>query len=483
MTYPSGNTNLDSLIPKTAFGEVSTAEPAPLFQVSAQYGIRNDVLTINLGGSTSAVDGNFVASTGVGASNVSAIVTKREAQYKAGQGLIARFTAIFTEGVIDSEQQAGFINSESAFAFGYQGEDYGIIHGRDGALEQQELTITTPAGGSETATVTIDGVAYSVSLTSGTVEHNAYEIAASLKAQNPTYNFTSNGAVVVALARLPDFGGGSFLFSSGSAAGSWVSITSGVMPTVEFTKKNNWNVRPDIDIDPSFGNVYLIRVQYLGYGGIRFYIEEKESADLVLVHVIQYANSNLVPSVNNPIFRIGWAARNAGNTTDVVVKGASCGAFNEGKVTYDNESSGVCHTQLSVGTTRTNVLTLRNRLTYQDIANRAEIIPRSLILATDTTKTAVYEVVVEPEVAPGDSLLFQYLDEPNSLMEYATNSVAITGGRVVACIPVQAGQPFPFDIESIVRFHPPNTTFSIASKVSQGASSAMDVSANWIDDL
>jgi hypothetical protein len=141
----SNNVSQDLML--TAFGEQAVAMDTPVMQVTAQYGLLSEVLTANIGGTTTASDSNFVASTGTGANNVSAIVTTRQAQYKAGQGLKAKFTAFFTAGKANSTQQAGFINSEAAFAFGYNGTEFGILHARDGELENQALTITTPAGG------------------------------------------------------------------------------------------------------------------------------------------------------------------------------------------------------------------------------------------------------------------------------------------------------------------------------------------------
>ena len=192
----------------TAFGELLTASLTPLVQVTAQYGLLDDVLVAVAGGTASTIDSKFVVSTGVGANNVAAIVSNKEAQYKAGQGLSCRITALFTQGVTNSSQQAGFITSESAFGFGYNGTEYGIVHARDGELENQELTISTGATSANAATITVDGVAYVVPLTIGTPQNTAYEIEVSLNAQVPGYNFTSNSGVVVALALLPDFGSG-----------------------------------------------------------------------------------------------------------------------------------------------------------------------------------------------------------------------------------------------------------------------------------
>ena len=466
-----------------AFGSLSTFNDTPLVQITAQYGLLDDVLVAASGGTVTTADSKFIASTGVGANNVAAIISAREAQYRAGQGLTCRLTSIFTAGVANSAQQAGFITSESAFAFGYNGADFGILHAKDGALEQQVLTITSGAGGSENATVTIDGTPYVVPITAGTPQRNAYEIAINLDAAVPVFGFTSNGDTVICLGQLPDFGAGSFAFSSATAVAAWVEVQAATLPTEVWVNKADWNVNPDINIDPTLGNVYQIQVQYLGFGGIRFYVENPETAELEVVHIIKYANSATVPSVTNPIFRVGWACRNTGNTSDIVVSGASGSAFIEGVIVLDGKPRGDCHTQLAVGTTRTNIQTIRNRRTFNGTANRAEMVLQTLSLATDTSKVAFFELVVNPEVAPADFLSFSYFDEATSLLEEATDNVAITGGDVVACYSVVAGSSPIIDLTKIFRGLSPGDTLSIAADVSSGAAAEMDISLVWKDDL
>ena len=254
---------------------------------------------------------------------------------------------------------------------------------------------------------------------------------------------------MTALAQLPDFGGGSFIYDAadtGSSA-SWVEIKSGTIPVEEWVKKEDWNINPNIEIDPTKGNVFQIQLQYLGFGGIKFYVEDRETANYELVHVIQYANTQTVPSVDNPIFRVGWAVRNKGNTSDIVLQGASGAAFIEGSVVYDGSAKGICNNNPSVGTTRLNVLALRNRISFNETANRAEIIPLLVSLATDTTKTAVFDVLLEPTVPVGEFLDWQYFDESLSLMENAINPVEITGGESIACFLVRANSSLLIDMQ------------------------------------
>jgi len=483
MVYHMSNIlNKQQEIMTTAFGEASVAEARPVLQITGQYGLRDDVLVAALGGTGITQDSKFVISTGTGVNNVSAIVSNREATYRAGQGLLARFTALFTADTPNSKQFAGFITSESGFTFGYNGDEFGIAHSTGGSLELQELQITSSGTGN--VDITVDGNIYTVTLTSGTVQHNAYEIAAYLGDNVPGYNASSTDDTVSILAQLPDLGVGAFTYNalaSGSAA-TFTEIESGVIMQDVWTPKSEWNVNPNIDIDPSLGNVYQIQLQYLGFGGIRFFIENPETAAFELVHIIRYANTSTMPSVKNPIFRIGWAARNIGNTTNVVVQGASAAIFIEGDIVYDGRQKGSCHTAVNIGTTRTNILAIKNRLSFNDTANRADLLPRFLNVATDTTKTAVYEVIVDPIVAAGDSLNFQSQGSAE-LAEIAIDQAEITGGEVLACFNVKAQGSFSNDLENALTSILPGQIVAITAKVTSGSSADMDASITWQDDL
>lgn len=475
--------NVTQELATTAFGEAKVASLSPILQITAQYGLRDDVLPIALGGSVIAVDSKFSVSTGTGANNVAALVSAREATYRAGQGLLCRFTSIFTQGQPNSLQQAGFITSESGFTFGYDGDSFGIAHSTGGSLEYQELLITSPGTGN--VDITVDGNIYTVLLSAGSIDHNAYEIAVSLTSQVPGYNASSTGDTVAVLAQLPDFGAGAFSYNplaSGSAA-TFTEIENGTIMADVWTPKAQWNVNPDIDIDPTLGNVYQIQLQYLGFGGIKFFVEDPETARFELVHIIKYANTSTLPSVKNPIFRMGWAARNSGNTSDLTIQGASGAIFVEGNIFFDGLQLGSCHTALGVGATRTNILAIKNRLTFNGTANRAELLPRLMNVATDTTKTAVFEVVVDPIVATGESLTFES-QGALELGEIAEDQVEITGGRILACFNVKAQGSFTNDLENAISSVLPGQVVAITARtVGGGAAAEMDASITWQDDL
>jgi len=251
---------------RTAFGELQVESMSPITQVSAQYSLLRNVLTVTDNaetGTNSIVDNKFTCDSGTSADGLASISTLRQLGYRAGQGAMARFTAVFSQGVVGNLQAAGLITAENSFAFGFQGDVFGIIHAHDGQDELQELTLTVAAATAETATVTIDGIAYSVSLTgTGNIQGDAFEIAVSLNDQVPNYNFTANNDQVVAQAVLPLTQGAFAYSSTGTSVGAWTQIVSGIQPIQDFTPKSLWNGHVHTNFNPQMGNVYQIQFQY-----------------------------------------------------------------------------------------------------------------------------------------------------------------------------------------------------------------------------
>lgn len=477
----------------TAFGDLKAEKMTPIIQVSAEYGLTSQMFTVvGAGGTATVVDNKFTAQSGTATDGIGAVLSRRLLTYRPGQGALARFTALFDTGVPQTRQLAGLITAENSFVFGCVGEDFGVIHTHDGESEYQELTITTPAGGSENATVTVNGTGYTVPLTSGTVQHNAFEVAESLTSQVPNYDFSSNNDQVLAQAVLSD-PAGSFAFSSATAIATWVQITAGVLPITDLTPQADWSEdtfldwRSEIDdsqFDPKKGNVYAVQVQYLGFGGIKFYIEDPNTADFILVHIIKYANTSTLPVVTNPSFRIGWVARNVGNTTNLTVSGASAAGFIEGDYAVNVPPRADDHDQLSVGTTLTNIITFRNRLNFGGKRNRAELLPLILSVSTQANKSAFFQIIANPTF--GGDMDFNYVDKAGSLMESAKGSVAITGGQLVGGATVVAGSsvPLEFNTRDWHKFASlPGTIFSIAARVSSGSAADMQATATWVDDI
>ncbi len=489
---PAYGVSAASESPKTAFGDLKSESMTPITQISAEYGLLEQVLTVadsEESGTNTVVDNKFTCQTGTSATGLASITSFRQLTYNAGQGAMARITAIFSPGVALNQQAAGLISAENIFAFGFIGVDFGIIHAFDGENESQELTITTPAAGAENATITVDGDGFTVPLTAGTVQHNAFEISNSLNAQVANYTFSSNDDQVVAQARISG-PAGAFAFSSATAIAAWVQTVTGVFPTIELIKQVDWNVEDRLTgnaesiLNPLKGNVYQIQYQYLGFGAIKFSVEDSATGDFILVHVIRFANKNTVPSVTNPTFRVGWISRNVGNTSNVTTSGGSASAFIEGMIRRSTPPRAEDNDQLSIGTILTNIITFRNRIHFEGMVNRVEVIPLLATLSAQTNKSAFFEVRANPSF--GGDLDFSYIDKANSVMEIATDSVTVSGGRLLAAKTVVSGSSEDLDFNTRVEqifAALPGQTFSIACRMSSGAAADAQATGTWTEGI
>lgn len=476
---PAVTSNYSSGFNKTIFGELHTSELHPIAQITATYGLLDNVRTIEVAtGTSTSSDKMFVCQTGTHPVGLATIQSDRHLSYRAGQGAMCRFTALFTQGVTNSAQIAGLFHSEDRLCFGYDGDTFGVLYAHNGATESQTLTLTAGTVVGETATVTVNNVAYSVPLTAGGIDHNAYEIAVSMSQQDPFHLYSSVGATVSSVSII-DGTEGTYAFSSAVASGSWVQDVAGVPITESWTPVPNWNGTIFEGFDPTKGNVYQIQYQYLGFGAIRFAIENPKTGIFETCHTIEYSNANILPSVTNPNFRFGWACQNRGNTTNLTVKGASAGAFLEGLGVPTEDSRGLSVNVTGVGATETTLLTMRNPTIFNGRTNRQEIEPLLLSLATDTSQTAIFTVRANP-VVTGD-LIFQ-VTGANSLMEYATDNRAVTGGRVLFEFVLTKEGPLTVDLMQRMLFIP-SEIITISARVSQGAASGMQAGFTWRDSF
>jgi hypothetical protein len=128
-------------------------------------------------------------------------------------------------------------------------------------------------------------------------------------------------------------------------------------------------------LDPYYGQVYEISVQYLGFGDIEFRAEavgDGNNATWITVHTIKYPGTALVPSLTQPSFPFLAAASSAGSTTSVAVYASSFAGFVEGdmvntgpRMSYYNNSGVTSSTSAY-----TPLFTVRNLLVFQSRANQ-----------------------------------------------------------------------------------------------------------------
>jgi hypothetical protein len=470
---------------KTAFGEASTAENTPVIQLSTQYRQTGQTESILVNGGTSGSENSkFYAQTPAAADSLGSILSERALTYRPGQGAKGRFTAKFDAPVAGNEQDAGLLGFNDTLTFGYDvNQNFGIWYRRFAKQEVQVLTITTGAGGTETATVTVDGVAYSVSLSPGAIEHTAYEIAESLNTQvslwdfDSTYNSAGPTATVTAVQNLVSATVGSFAFTSATAAGAWAQSEAAQEWTADHIPQSSWNGDFDFTITPGKLTPYEISFEYLGGGGIEFKAENPETSDFEIVHTIQAAGQNDNPTLLNPTFRLGVASENKTASAVVRVESASLGGFIEGKKVNTSGSRGTSNTVLTVGPVLTNIITIRNRNHYGGIRNLAEVIIGIVGASTDAVKPVDVQVILGAKPTASNSFTFEDFNTADSIVQIAKNNTPVTNGEVIA-----EGEPGQLDFSNLDQVLIPGKSITIAMRVSSGSSADMKASAIWFED-
>lgn len=412
------NTSLNVAIrnPSTAFGQVEVAENTPSVQIDFSNGYTPDVLYIrrNNISTTSYTYSNSVIELGVSSSNsIIEVASNAYTKYKTGQGLEARYTALFPGYVEGANQFAGLTNIEDQVGYGYFDsgvsgtEEFCIYYQRHGLVTIAAFNIVGTASGSGTITYNFGGTNVVVSFTTGetakTIAYNSKVAVESVLNLN-TYgwvddyfiNLVETDATVIFYYNYP-----ANVSVSALSSGSGITVSTnadfsraGSPPTTEYIPQSQWNLDTCKDmgsllanynqnstgfrLEPNKGNIYVITIQYLGFGAITFSIENTETGYLVPVHQVKYANNYTITNLGIPSFRIGYILENTTNTSSLTLKGSSVYTAIQGKYvpspiyrSYGNTLTGN-NTSVSRSSPRV-IFGLQGRIARQSVNSDASI--------------------------------------------------------------------------------------------------------------
>jgi hypothetical protein len=420
----------------------------------------------------------FQCESGTNANGFGSISTVDRLVFRPGQGEKDLFSARFSAGAVNSEQFAGLINANAALGFGYNGDELGIILRHGGTVEIQELTITTAAGGGENATITVDGTGYTVPLTSGTVQHNADEVATSLNAQVSFWSFQAVDDQVVAVALIAQVIAGAFAFTSATAVAAWAQIAAGVQPIDEWTNQADWSEDAmdgsgtDTVLDPAKLNSYKIQV---GPSLAFFSILDAATNKYLCVHVINANNASATVPIENPTFSHTWYALNRGGTTSVMTEGVYSGLYREGPDTVLNPDASIQASLSSVSTTPIPIISLKGRGSIDDVINLSNALMRAVSVTSDSAKTIIVTLIRGGTLT---SPVFQYVDKANSILEVDTSATAVTGGDQIQLAGLNV-----VDFLDLITPIRRNETITIAVNVSANPASDFLATVAYAEDL
>ena len=383
-----------STLNQSAFGEIKSVQPEARLQETFTFNINPRIWdTTEVGtGTVSQVNSMASVSTGATAGGLALMESKRTVRYRSGQGILSRFTALFTPGVLGSIQIIGIGDIENGFFFGYVGTVFGILH-------------------------------------------------------------------------------------RNSASGS---------PIDTFISQSTWNVdkadgTQTLPVqDWAKGNVFEVQFQFLGFGTLRFFVEDSASGDFVLVHTIPYANENVLPSLGDPVLPVSIFVDNGLNNTELKIMSGSMSVFVEGAVHINGLNNSVDHLK-NIGTTETNILTLQNRLTYVGKTNNHLIFPSFVSIATIAgNKPVLIRLVVNATL--GGTPVFVDVDTNTSIAAFDVAGTTVTGGNAAMTVALGKEDSMIFDIEKITPFIKPGDTLTISAVTSASTVDVL-VAISFVDDI
>jgi hypothetical protein len=232
-------------------------------------------------------------------------------------------------------------------------------------------------------------------------------------------------------------------------------------------------------LDQTKGNVYQIKYQWLGYGAIRYYIEDPLTGVVSQVHVIQYANANIIPSVFNPSFQLHAEVENLGNTSNITLITASMGLYSEGPVDVSGARFSTGNRKTGI-TTETNIFTLQNKTTFQSKTNRGRMHFDSVGSAIGNAIDSQYRLVLNATL--GGSPVFNDISVNQSIAAVDVAGTTVTGGREIRRGPSTGNFQQHEDISTLeIRLNPGDTLTFAAS--SFGTAVIPNLTASWREEL
>lgn len=115
---------------KSPFGDNINVGLTPSFYSDFIYGINEQIIVLeeSNGGTVTTNNGKLIVQSGTDINGRAVFRSRRPIKYRQGQGSLIRFTGGWVESFPDSEQIIGAGNDTDGVFFGFNGNEFGILH-------------------------------------------------------------------------------------------------------------------------------------------------------------------------------------------------------------------------------------------------------------------------------------------------------------------------------------------------------------------
>ena len=314
--------------PKLPFDSLHTESLTPIFQMDSVYGVNLSQMVPTTGraiaGANSAgyagTDNLFSVSTGTTSYSFATLQTKARLRYRGGQGVVLRYTGLWSGRADSAYLIAGCGTAEAGYYFGYAhlasagltSQEFGIFHVTGGKRAIRTLTVSAHTATAGNVSVVLnDATAVTIAVDSGdSIITVANKIAAGVY---EGWDAEARGSTVIFLANSASPKAGTYTATGAGVTASFAITLEGVTSTDTFIPQSTWNGdklngsgASGVTLNPTKGNVFQIGIQYLGFGVVTFQVEvcpsNSNDAQFVTVHTIKFPNTQTTTNVSQPSF-------------------------------------------------------------------------------------------------------------------------------------------------------------------------------------
>jgi hypothetical protein len=459
----------------------------------APYGVINDQLytPFTASGGTVVANNNGVEvdyniTTTIGSYAI--LRSRRVLKYRPGFSNIVRTSARFNVGVANSLQFSGVGNASSDLYFCMSGTDFGVRRSTAGLTEIRVLDITNEATGVETATITLNGVVFTASLTDAGVElepFTAHEVEVGDTYTGWKLEHIGN-KIIFQASSVGDRPGVYSFSSTGTATGTFSQTKQGAALSTTFISQSSWNgSSPMVSlVDATKNNLYQIEYSWFGSSNIVFSVYNPGSARFETVHTMTFANTGANVSLTQPNMFIQNGLASLGSTTAMSLTSTCSMGATLGPVVIELPIHSVEVLKSITSSSETNLIVMKNRDTINEYSNQSECYITRITIVNDGNKALKIKLYKDPTSVSADTTSdytnYQYVNEENSLLIYDTNSLTKTGGDILDIFYINKNGSLSLEFDKTLEFFQSEIILLTGEST---AISDVSVSVSFIDDF
>ena len=409
----------------SAFGDILTTKMKQIANNTFIYGLNS--MNSYVQGTGSVTNNNNLLTVSAGLNAMAGANSNQYTNYSPGIGVMLRFTASFTNN--NSTLMIGAGTPSCGLYFGYTANNFSIMTVTAAYRQIVWLLITNRSRSADPLILTLDNVVYSIPMVNATFTLTANIIA------NYNYNTvypgwtaslsTINGNKIIEfISSVSGNRNGIYLASGNNAVVEFLTfynnISTGSDGVVNIIQQQDWNINTVNTLDPSKGNVYWIKYQYLGFGQIMFGVEDNNTGKLIPVHAIKYTNTQTSVSLSNPSMPFSMYAMNGS---------LSCGSYSM----FIEGNPGIPLIVKNYTLTMTSRLffSLRNKTVYNNMVNQCMAVPISMNVSNDSNASIILHISINCVLNLSN---FTSNASTNTIIEIDTSSTSFSSGTKILTV-------------------------------------------------